>query len=107
MAELPLDPQLSKILITSPRYKCLPEILTIVSCLSSPNLFLRPKEKLIEATDAHAKFTNLEGDHLTIMNAFHEYKRKNCDIDWCYKNFLNHRHLKSSDDVREQLKQIL
>ena len=29
------------------------------------------------------------------------------DVDWCFKNYLNHRHLKSSDDVREQLKIIL
>ena len=42
-----------------------------------------------------------------MMNAYHEYKRKNADLNWCHKNFLNHRHLKSVDDVREQLKQIL
>jgi hypothetical protein len=41
------------------------------------------------------------------MNAFFEYKRKNQDVDWCYKNFLNHRHLKSTFDVRDQLKTIL
>ena len=41
------------------------------------------------------------------MNAFHEYKRKNLDVDWCYKNYLNYRHLKAADDVREQLKQLM
>jgi len=41
------------------------------------------------------------------MNAFHEYKRKNMDVDWCYENFLNYRHLKAADDVREQLKQLM
>lgn len=29
------------------------------------------------------------------------------DVDWCFKNFLNHRHMKSAADVREQLKQIM
>lgn len=62
---------------------------------------------MIEANDAHAKFINLEGDHLTMMNAFYEYKRQNMDVDWCFKNYLNHRHLKSADDVRDQLKIIL
>ena len=100
MAEFPLEPQLSKILLSSPKFKCVEEILTIVSCMSSPNIFLRPKDKLVEATDAHSKFINLEGDHLTIMTAFHEYLRKNMDVDWCFKNFLNHRHLKSASDVR-------
>jgi len=41
------------------------------------------------------------------MNAFFEYKRKNQDVDWCFKNFLNHRHLKSVFDVRDQLKTII
>lgn len=107
MSEFPLEPQLSKTLLSSPKYKCIQEVLTIVSCMSSPNVFLRPKQKLQEATDAHAKFINAEGDHITIMNAFHEYKRKNMDVDWCYKNFLNYRHLKAADDVREQLKQLM
>jgi pre-mRNA-splicing factor ATP-dependent RNA helicase DHX15/PRP43 len=29
------------------------------------------------------------------------------DVDWCYKNYLNYRHLKAADDVREQLKQLM
>ena len=41
------------------------------------------------------------------MNTFHEYKRNNMDVDWCFKNFLNYRHLKAADDVREQLQQIM
>lgn len=60
-----------------------------------------------EANDAHAKFINLEGDHLSMMNTFYEYKRQHMDVDWCFKNYLNHRHLKSADDVRDQLKIIL
>lgn len=34
MAEFPLDPQMSKLLITSPEFSCSNEILTIVSMLS-------------------------------------------------------------------------
>ena len=93
--------------MTAPRYNILNEILTIVACLNSPNIFLRPKDKMTEATDAHSKFISQDGDHLTLMNAFFEYKRKFQDVDWCFKNYLNHRHLKSAFDVREQLKQIV
>lgn len=42
-----------------------------------------------------------------MMNVFFEYRRKNQDVDWCFKNYLNHRHLKSIFDVREQLKTIV
>ncbi len=40
MAEFPLDPQLSKLLITSPEFNCSNEILTIVSMLSGATRFL-------------------------------------------------------------------
>jgi pre-mRNA-splicing factor ATP-dependent RNA helicase DHX15/PRP43 len=34
MAEMPLDPQLAKMLVVSPEFKCSNEILTIVAMLS-------------------------------------------------------------------------
>lgn len=70
MAEFPLEPQLSKVLLTAPKFNCVNEILAIVACLNAPNIFLRPKDKMAEAANEHAKFINQEGDHLTLMNAF-------------------------------------
>ena len=43
MAEFPLAPQLSKMLIQSVHLGCSEEILTIVSMLSVQNVFYRPK----------------------------------------------------------------
>lgn len=43
MAEFPLEPQLSKMLIQSVHLGCSEEILTIVSVLSVQNVFYRPK----------------------------------------------------------------
>jgi len=37
MSEFPLDPQLAKVLIESPRYSCSNEALTIIAMLSVPN----------------------------------------------------------------------
>jgi len=45
MAEFPLDPPLSKILILSAHYNCSSEMLTIVSMLSVPSIFYRPKDR--------------------------------------------------------------
>jgi pre-mRNA-splicing factor ATP-dependent RNA helicase DHX15/PRP43 len=39
MAEFPLDPQLAKMLIVSPEYKCSNEILTITAMLSGMYTF--------------------------------------------------------------------
>lgn len=43
MSELPLDPQQAKMVLSSPDYRCSNEILTIVSMLSVPQVFMRPK----------------------------------------------------------------
>lgn len=45
MAEFPLDPPLSKMLIMSGGLKCTAEILTIVSMLSVPTVFFRPRDR--------------------------------------------------------------
>lgn len=52
MVEFPLDPPLSKMLIMSEEMKCSQEILTIVSMLSVPAIFYRPKERAEESDNA-------------------------------------------------------
>jgi pre-mRNA-splicing factor ATP-dependent RNA helicase DHX15/PRP43 len=41
MAEMPLDPQMGKMLVVSPDFRCSNEILTIVAMLSGELSFLR------------------------------------------------------------------
>lgn len=107
MAEFPLEPQLSKVLLNSHIFKCSEEILTIVALLSTPNVFMRPKEAAREADEARNKFAHQDGDHLTMLNAFNAYMQKNGDADWCYKSFLNSRSLKAGLDIKNQLKSIM
>jgi len=107
MAEFPLDPQLAKMVIKSPGYFCSNEILSITAILSVPNIFLRPKEAQKAADEAKARFAHLEGDHLTILNAFHAYKSNNSDPQWAHRNFLSAKNLKSAENVRKQLASIM
>lgn len=74
MAEFPLEPQLSKMLICSPEFKCSNEILSIAAMLSVPNPFIRPNSQRKEADEAKAQFTHPDGDHLTLLNVYHAYK---------------------------------
>merc|ERR1719269_489809 len=69
MAELPLDPQLAKLLLASPEYKCSNEALSVVACMSVPLIFQRPKHKQREADDCKAQFAHVDGDHCTLLNA--------------------------------------
>lgn len=108
MGEFPLDPQLAKVLLSSHQYGCSNEILTIVSMLSVQNCFVRPRDKQRAADDAKAGFVHPDGDHLTLLNVFHAYKRDGeHSQDWCHQHFLNPRALKSASDVRVQLQRIV
>jgi HrpA-like RNA helicase len=107
MAELPLDPQLAKMVIASCDYSCSNEILPLVAMLSVPTCFLRPGNKRKQADEAKARFAHIDGDHLTMLNVYHAFKQNREDNHWCYENFVNYRSLKSSDNVRTQLGRIL
>ena len=103
MAEFPLDPQLSKMLVAAPQFGCSNEVLSIAALLSVPLVFMRPREAAKAADEAKARFAHIDGDHLTLLNVYHAYKQQNEDPEWCYQNFLNNRSLKSADNVRGQL----
>ena len=107
MSEMPLDPQLAKMLLISPDYSCSNEMLSIVAMLSVPNVFMRPKEAAKAADEAKAQFAHVDGDHLTLLNAYHAYKQNGEAKDWCYDNFINFRSMQSADSVREQLARIM
>ncbi|KAF4353804.1 hypothetical protein G4B88_009398 [Cannabis sativa] len=107
MSEFPLDPQMSKMLVVSPEFNCSNEILSISAMLSVPNCFVRPREAQKAADEAKTRFGHIDGDHLTLLNVYHAYKQNSEDQSWCYDNFVNHRALKSADNVRQQLVRIM
>ncbi|OAA57477.1 pre-mRNA splicing factor RNA helicase [Niveomyces insectorum RCEF 264] len=109
-SEFPLDPSLAVMLITSPEFYCSNEILSIVSLLSVPQIFLRPASARKRADEAKARFTHPDSDHLTLLNAYHAFKGEALKSStdqlrhWCHEHFLSFRHLSSADNVRAQLK---
>jgi len=107
MAEFPLDPQLAKMLVASPKFNCSNEVLSIVAMLSSPNIFMRPKSAQRAADEAKARFSHVDGDHLTMLNAYYAWKSNGEDKKWTYDNFLNLRSLQSGDNVRQQLARLM
>ena len=110
MAEFPLDPQLSKMLIASPEYNCSSEMLSICALLSVPQIFMRPKDQTKEADAVrNNNFKHVDGDHLTLLNAFHAYKQQSSSsvVDYCWNHYLQVRSLKQCDSVREQLVNIM
>lgn len=106
MSKLPLDPKYAKILLSATDYGCLEEALTIVSLLSSENIFHNSSQKREQILTAHAKFHAKCGDHLTLLNVFNEFKTKQEPKRWCHENFLLERNLSHAASVRTQLATI-
>eukprot|EP01055_Gregarina_sp_Pseudo9_P000940 Gregarina_sp_Pseudo_9__939@NODE_15_length_6304_cov_17_343815_g13_i0_p2_GENE_NODE_15_length_6304_cov_17_343815_g13_i0NODE_15_length_6304_cov_17_343815_g13_i0_p2_ORF_typecomplete_len743_score187_38Flavi_DEAD/PF07652_14/1_8e31HA2/PF04408_23/4_7e30OB_NTP_bind/PF07717_16/5e19DEAD/PF00270_29/1_1e16Helicase_C/PF00271_31/3_9e13AAA_22/PF13401_6/2_9e11AAA_19/PF13245_6/6_8e10ResIII/PF04851_15/4e07SRP54/PF00448_22/4_4e07Herpes_ori_bp/PF02399_15/5_7e06TniB/PF05621_11/0_00028AAA_30/PF13604_6/0_00025ATPase/PF0 len=109
MAEFPLDPQLSKMLVESSSHRATPEAMIIASMLSVPNVFIRPKDQAQEADEAKAQFAHPEGDHLTLVNAFRAFKEavgQGVDKDFCWNSYMHHRALSSAERINEQLSRI-
>ncbi|TWU78867.1 DEAH-box ATP-dependent RNA helicase prp43 [Metarhizium rileyi] len=111
-SEFPLDPSLAVMLISSPEFYCSNEVLSITSLLSVPQVFIRPANNRKRADEMKSHFSHPDGDHLTLLNAYHAFRgQATSDPDslkqWCHEHFLSFRHLSSADSVRTQLKRIM
>lgn len=108
MTPFPMDPPLAKLLITaSSEYECSEEMLTIVSMLSVPSVFYRPKERQEESDAAREKFFVPESDHLTLLHVYTQWKSNGYSDSWCVKHFLHSKSLRRAKEVREQLQDIM
>ena len=107
MAEFPVDPQLSKMILNSENYSCVEEILTICSMLSVNNaIFYRPKDKIIHADNARKNFYRPFGDHLTLLNVYNQWLESGFSTQWCFENFIQHRSMTRARDIRDQLENL-
>ncbi|KAF8921605.1 putative PRP16-RNA-dependent ATPase [Mucidula mucida] len=107
MSEFPMEPSMAKMLIASVDYRCSSEMLTIVSMLSVPSVFYRPKERMEEADAAREKFNVPESDHLTLLNVFNQWKSHGYRDDWAMRHFLHPKLLRKAREVRVQLEDIM
>lgn len=108
MAEFPTDPMLAKAVLAADKFKCVDEVLSIVSMLSEASaLFFRPKDKKIHADSARNRFTVKEGgDHLTLLNIWNQWVDSDFSPIWSRENFLQQRSLTRARDVRDQLAKL-
>jgi ATP-dependent RNA helicase DHX8/PRP22 len=103
MAEFPMEPPLSKCLLTSVALGCSDEVLTIVAMISVQNIFYRPKDKQAQADAKKNKFHQPEGDHLTLLAVYQAWKASGFSKPWCHENFIQQRAMSRAMDVRKQL----
>ncbi|XP_027192942.1 pre-mRNA-splicing factor ATP-dependent RNA helicase DEAH1-like [Cicer arietinum] len=109
MAEFPLDPMLSKMIVASEKYKCSDEVISIAAMLSVGNsIFYRPKDKQVHADNARMNFhTGNIGDHIAHLKVYNSWKENNYSTQWCYENYIQVRSMKHARDIRDQLAGLL
>ncbi|KAL8041016.1 hypothetical protein ABFX02_10G137600 [Erythranthe guttata] len=108
MAEFPLDPPMSKMLIASVDLGCSDEILTITAMIQTGNIFYRPRDRQDEADKKKEKFIHPSGDHLTLLTVYELWKKAGkFSGQWCYDNFVQSQSLRTAHDARKQLASIM
>jgi len=107
MVEFPLDPPLSKMLIAAEDLGCSREIATVVSMLSVPSVFFRPKDREEESDIIREKLFVPESDHLTLLNIYQLWKKNNYTPEWCTDNFIHYKAMRKVREVRSQLLDIM
>ncbi|XP_022132197.1 probable pre-mRNA-splicing factor ATP-dependent RNA helicase DEAH4 isoform X1 [Momordica charantia] len=111
MAELPLEPSLSRTLIEANEYGCISQALTVAAMLSAETTLLPNRRK---NTDKKRKHSSLDlpdgsglGDHIQLLQIFEVWDQKKYDVSWCKDHDLQVRGMLFVKDVRKQLCQIM
>ncbi len=106
MVEFPLDPTLAKMLIFSEELGCVDDVATVVSALSMPSIFYRPKEREEESDASREKFFAPESDHLTLLNVYLQWRRNGYRSEWCTRHFIHAKAMRKVKEVRSQILDI-
>lgn len=107
LADFPIDMELAKMLVTSVQLKCSDEMLTIVAMLSIQNVFFKPRKQKALAEEKIAKFKHADGDQLTLLNVYNEWRKNNFSDTWCQNNFVQAKNMREAKDIRERLVTIM
>jgi len=107
IAELPIHPTLSKMLLGSGEMGCAEEIVTIIAMLQVENVFISPPGQGDKARIAKRKFEVEEGDLLTLLNVYLAFIKFDMNKHWCSSHFLRFKALKRASELRIQLLKTL
>jgi HrpA-like RNA helicase len=107
MADLPLTPELARMVLEAKEFGCVKSVCTIAALLSVKSVFVRPKNKEADADLEHEKFKNPGSDFLTMLKVWEKWVDVGFNVGWARENFLNFRGLQEAKEVRAQLMEII
>jgi len=113
LAKLPVDPRIGRMILGAHDQNCMKEILIIASALSVQDVRDKPMEKLQQADEAHAKFSDEDSDffwYLNLWDFYHDqmhHLSQNKMRKLCRTNFLNFMRMREWMDIHGQLKGLV
>ncbi|CAN1794693.1 Probable pre-mRNA-splicing factor ATP-dependent RNA helicase DEAH4, partial [Linum perenne] len=112
MAELPLEPSLSRTLMEANENGCLSQALTVAAMLSAettllPNRNSKNNEKKRKQEPIDLPDGSGFGDHIQMLQIYEHWDENDYDIRWCRDHGLQERGMVFVKDVRKQLCQIM
>lgn len=106
VAEIPLDPMISKMILASVEFGCSEEVITIAAVLSIQSIWFPGRGAQKEMDEAKLRFAAAEGDHVTFLNVYKGFLESGKSSNWCHKNFVNYHAMKKVSEIRLQLRRI-
>jgi ATP-dependent helicase HrpA len=113
LAKFPIDPRLSKMILTAIDLGCVHDVLTIVSALSIQDPRERPMEKQQAADEKHQKFLDKQSDFISLLNLWHfviDQQKKLSNNQFrklCQQEYLSYLRIREWQDIYSQLKHSL
>ncbi len=111
IAQFPLDPSFSKMLLSASHYQCLHEVLVIVSALSIQDPRDIPQEQQQKARECHLQWCDEQSDFMSYYILWQRVEQEQKQLSnsqfkkWCKNNFLLYMRLREWRDVYRQVKQ--
>eukprot|EP00934_Nitzschia_sp_Nitz4_P009465 Nitzschia sp. Nitz4//scaffold4_size323378//311970//317685//NITZ4_000719-RA/size323378-snap-gene-0.432-mRNA-1//1//CDS//3329553576//9455//frame0 len=114
LAALPVDSRVGKLMIYGSLFGCVDPALTIAASMSSRTPFVSPFDQRDAADEARKGFAVNGSDHLTILNAYTQWKllrekkapRRKLDV-FLKESFLSYMALNQMENLKEQYAKLL
>jgi ATP-dependent helicase HrpA len=113
MAQFPLDPRVSRMIIEAKKEGCVNEIAVVAAALSIQDPRERPYDKIDQAAAAHAQFQHPESDFLTYLQIWNRYSDSIEKMEsqsklrkFCRDHFLSYRRMTEWRDIHHQILEI-
>ncbi len=114
MANLPLDPRISRMMLEALEEGCPKEVAVIAAALGIQDPRERPPDKARDADTVHRPFNDKESDFLTLLNIWNRYHRnweslktQNRMRKFCRDHFLSFVRMREWRDIHQQIVTIL